>query len=690
MVLIKSNSEMVKEEQKRLDEAEQEAIDSDISELASYVNSVWRDALESKDRVEDIMDSAIRQRNGVYSDEKLGSIRKQGGSEIFMMLTDEKCTALKAWLYDLLLPPNDSPYTTTPTPVPELPEEQMEMIERQAQNDMMQALMEAQMLGTPISEEEIMARTNELVAEIKQRVKEYAEKFDKSVRDKIDDIVIEAGWREAFAEVIDDIVDMPAGVLKGPVMEYGESLSWEKDENNEYVPVVSDDVQVKFYRVSPYDIFPVGSSTDINDGDMIERHRLNIKQLETLKNTEGYDSDVIDVIIADMDSGRFQNWADDEDVDDTSRNKEQYEDKTTDDWQHEYGKKVEAIQFWGAIPGYMLLDYGIDVDREDLFKIFDAEVWVVNNLVIKAKINAHPLGKKPYYKASFRKRNGSFWGEGLPQILKDIQDMCNAAARSIVNNMAIASGPQVGVDIGKIAEGEDITSLFPWKIWQFDESTTVGQTGGRPPLWFFQPSSNVAELMQVYEFFSKEADNKSGVPRYAYGTGGGTSALGTATGMTMMMNNASKGIKQVVKNIDNGMIAPSIQAIHTHIMLWDEDEAIKGDIKIKATGSSALVAREQQQVRLNEAMQIAMSEIGVNIIGEEGLALLLKSVFKGLDAEIEGIVPSPDEIKQRKLQQMQQMQQMQQQQMMGGQQVDATGAVAGGGDVNMYQQRPMG
>jgi len=682
---------MMKAEEKRLHEAEQEAVSSEIVGLAGYVHSVWADALESKDKVEDIMDECIMQRNGIYTDSKLNKIREQGGSEIFMMLTDEKCTALKAWLYDLLLPPNDKPYTTEPTPVPEIPEEQKQLIEQQAQSELMQSLMMAQQLGQPISQEEMMLKTNELMAEIKEKVKLYAEKFDNSIRDKIDDMVVEGGWREAFAEVIDDIVDLPAGILKGPIVEYDQELSWQQDTDGKYIPVVDDGVATKFYRVSPYDIFPVGASTGINDGDLFERHRLTIKQLEVLKNTEGYDADLIDSVILDIDSGKFQNWLDNEDQDTTSLNDEQEHDKTTDDWQHQYGKKVEVLQFWGAIPGHMLIEYGVDIEKEDLLKIFDAEVWVIGEYVIKAKLNANPLGLKPYYKASFRKRNGSFWGEGLPQILRDIQDMCNASARAIVNNMAIASGPQVGVDIGKIPEGETITSLFPWKIWQFDESQQMGQTGGRPPLWFFQPESNVQELMAVYEFFSKEADNKSGVPRYSYGSGGSAGALSTATGMTMMMNNAGKGIKQVVKNIDNGIIAPSIQAIHTHIMLWDEDESIKGDVKVSAKGSSALIAKEQQQVRLNEAMQIAMSEIGLKVLGEEKLAILIKEAFKGLGPTIESIVPSEDEIRQRKIEEMQQMMQAQQQQQqpqIGGVATDGAGNVAGGADVNAYQQMP--
>jgi hypothetical protein len=699
MVMVKTNSDIIAEE-----EAARKAADATLEtpygELAQYLRSVWADAKETKEEAEDIMEQNIRQRNGIYEAAKLEKIKEQGGSEIYMLLTDEKCTALKSWLYDLLLPPNDNPYDVSPTPLADLPDDQMNVIRSQAQKELMQELLEQQQLGMPISEEEIQSRMLEIVDEIKELTRSYAEAFDDRMKDKIDDVIVESAWRHAFAEVIDDIVDLPAGILKGPIIESHKKLKWQKDVDNKFTPVVDDEVTLVFKRVSPFDIYPVGASTGVNDGDMFEKHRLTLKDLEAMKKVEdgGYQTDTINLLIAEIEEGRFQHWADEEDSQNTSLNREQEEDDTVSDFPHEYGKKVEALQFWGSLPMYMVKEYGIEVEGDDSFEVIDCEVWMVGPYILKAKANAHPLGLKPYHKASFRKRNGSYWGEGLPQVLSDIQDICNATARSLVNNMAISSGPQVGVDNGRIAEGENVTSIFPWKIWQFDEQQAINNAGGRPPLWFFQPDNNASALMAVYEFFSKEADNKSGVPRYSYGTGGGTSALGTATGMTMMMNNASKGIKQVVKNIDYGIIEPSIRAIHTHIMLWDDDESLKGDIKINATGSTALLAKEQMQVRLNEALNIASTEVGLSVIGEEGLAAIFRAVFKGLDADIEGSIPSKEDIQRRIAQKQKDQMMIQQMQQMGGMMggqapapvgTDQAGNVAGGGDVNMYQQTPM-
>ena len=87
----------------------------------------------------------------------------------------------------------------------------------------------------------------------------------------------------------------------------------------------------------------------------------------------------------------------------------------------------------------MLIEWGLDEEEiEDEHREYDANVWIVGNYVIKAILNYDPLGEKPYAKTSFIKRPGAFWGSGIPEIIEDIQGVCNAAARALVNNMGIS------------------------------------------------------------------------------------------------------------------------------------------------------------------------------------------------------------------------------------------------------------
>ena len=129
--------------------------------------------------------------------------------------------------------------------------------------------------------------------------------------------------------------------------------------------------------------------------------------------------------------------------------------------------------------------------------------------------------------------------------------MCNAAARALVNNMGIASGPQVEVNLERIPPNEDITQMHPWKIWQVTNDP-LGSSA--PAVRFNQPNDKANTLMSVSIRFNKLADDHSGIPSYLYGDLIVTRAGPPASGPSMMMRHAWKGIRPDVMNIDSYVI----------------------------------------------------------------------------------------------------------------------------------------
>jgi hypothetical protein len=206
----------------------------------------------------------------------------------------------------------------------------------------------------------------------------------------------------------------------------------------------------------------------------------------------------------------------------------------------------------------MLREWGMDeMDVADEAKEYEVEAWLIGEWVIKAVINPDPLARRPYYADGFSRLPGAFWHNSLYDVVRDPQDMCNAAARALANNMGISSGPQAGVNIDRIPQGEEITSMYPWKLWQF---TNDPMGSSAAPIQFFQPQSNANELMAVFQQFSQIADEVSGIPKYMAGFTGGEGGAGrTASGMSMMVGNASKQIKQVLNSLDLHVISPSVE-----------------------------------------------------------------------------------------------------------------------------------
>jgi hypothetical protein len=227
--------------------------------------------------------------------------------------------------------------------------------------------------------------------------------------------------------------------------------------------------------------------------------------------------------------------------------------------------------------------------------------------------------------------------------------------------MSLASGPQVVYNIDRLPEGENITQLYPWKVWQ----VTADPLGAnQTPVSFYQPSSQANELMMVYERFAVLADEYTGIPRYMTGGAPAGGAGRTASGMSMLMTNAGKSIKQVISNIDEHVIKPCIDRLYYYNMRYSDDPDLKGDVDIVARGASSIMEKETAQQRRNEFLGLALnSPAAQQVVGMEGIAELLRQTAMTLDMNVDKIVPTAEIMKAKVLeaQQIQQAQQMQMQ-----------------------------
>jgi hypothetical protein len=378
--------------------------------------------------------------------------------------------------------------------------------------------------------------------------------------------------------------------------------------------------------------YPSPQSTGINDGYFIERHRMRQADLEALRGVDGYDDAAINSVLGEYASGGLHEWLS---VDSA---KAQAEGKTSATVLTNPEGLIDALQFWGDIPGKLLVEWGLtEQDIPDQAKQYPSEVWLIGRYVIKASLNYHPLGEKPYFKASYEELPGLFWGNAPPDLIRDCQDVCNSAARALVNNMGISSGPQVAVLSDRLPVGEDISQMYPWKIWQFN-SDPLAQSQQKP-IEFFMPDNNAQLLMQVFEKFSVLADEYSAIPRYMTGDSPAGGAGRTASGMSMLMNNANKSMQQVAANVDS-MLARLLERLYFYNMKYGDDPALKRtDIRIVARGADGVIAKEQAQVRRNEFLAATANPFDMQVLGVDGRAALLREQAKGLDLDPDKIVP---------------------------------------------------
>lgn len=663
MVPIKTLAQMQTEERDSAARAAAANNQPVVQGLAGYIRKCWQSARQAKEQtVEGRMLQSIRQRRGEYDPNVLAQIQEQSSSGIYMMLTANKCRSAGAWLRDVLLVTSrNKPWSIEPGGVPDLPPDIIRSILDKATQQIAQYEQQNGPMSPPDVRQMLLNFKDQATAQVQADARDTCDRMENKMLDQLQ----EGGFITALSDFIDDITTFPTAILKGPVVRKKARLAWVKGSDGNYTPDVQEQMVLEWERVDPFHAYPSADATNINDGYFIERHRLSRADIAALQDVEGYSNDAIRQVLDEYGRGGLHQWLQ------VDTEKAHVEGKSTTAVSENPSELIDAIQFWGSVQGKMLVEWGMDKKNIDSMKEYDVEVWLVGNWIIKAVLNPDPMGRRPYYKASYEEIPGSFWGNSVADLCRDTQSVCNAAARALVNNMSISSGPQVVYNVDRLPAGENITQLYPWKTWQVTGDPYANSSSQM--MQFFQPQSNAQELMAIYEKFATLADEYTGIPRYMTGDAPSGGAGRTASGMSMLMSNAGKSIKQVISHIDINVLQQAIERLYYYNMRYGDDPDLKGDINIVAQGAEALMAQEQTAQRRNEFLQLVLqNDIAHQVVGMEGIAAIMREMAKQLGMNVNEIVPPLAILKQ-----MWKEQQAAQAAAQAGQTQQATGMLSG-------------
>lgn len=601
------------------------------TQLAGFVRQQWeifRNHRNSQSGWSERLLHAMRTFNGQYDAQKLSQIRQFEGSEVYARVVAMKCRGATSLLRDVYLAP-DRPWGIAP---PQDPDVDPAIVQKITQLVTMESTTVEQ-AGQPIDLTAIRDRINVLMMGAREAAKKTAETKAQIVEDKLDEILSEGGFYKSLKEFLVDLPLFPFACIKGPVIKIVPTVKWANGKAQ-----MIQKPRMFWVRVSPFDIYWTPGVSDIEDAAVIEKGRLTRADLNDLLDLPGYNVKEIRAVLDEYGRGGLvDNW----DATEAERAvQENRENPATN-----RSGMISCLEYHGNVQGLLLLEYGMDPKSiPDPLRDYMVQTWLVGSHIIKCQLSPSPRKRHPYFITSFEKVPGTPVGNGLPDILSDIQDTMNATLRSLVNNLSISSGPQVVVNDDRLAPDEDGESMYPWKRWHM-KSDPMGNNA-QVPVSFFMPTSNSQNLLEVYKFFNDMADDLSAIPKYLAGNSAGGGAGRTASGLAMLMGNASKILQTVAANVDSDVLEGILSGLFDLVMLTDATDLLTGEEEIRVLGVNVAVQRETQRSRQLEFLQTTANPIDSQIMGVKGRGAVLRSVSQTIGLDGEQVVPTDAELEQ--------------------------------------------
>jgi hypothetical protein len=681
-VLYQSPQKVAEAENKKSLSAIPVMPESSYNNLSGYIKTCWEDAKLYNKTYQERKLKCAKIIKGEYSEEKLAAIREMtNGSEAYIRAINTKCTAAYTNIYDIYNSVNSSSWTIAPTPIPDLPADlQMEVIAR-----VQQEIMNSEV---PLDDQAIMQLDDRAKKEVLDALNEEANSRTEKMTKRIEDVIAEGGWKKAFNQVLYDLTIYPIAVLKGPILRREPRKIWEQDTQGKWKLVVKDKLIWEFERVSPFDFYSARNIENVNDGYIIQHLRLNRRKLIAMKGIKGYNDKEIDAVLTECSMGTInQNWiaADDSEADEAEER---------DPLSSSPEGRIDGLEFWGEVQGQLLRDWGMsEKDIPDPLREYQITAILIGSHVIRAALNHNPLFKKPYHTGSWQEVSGSLFGQSIPEIAADIEEQINAVTRALMNNIAVASGPLLGVDTALLPGGTDIEHIRPWMVVNLnsaDQMTGLNGTNAKLPIDWFQPDMNAGQLLTVLNALMKFLDEYTGIPAYTYGVAEQQGAGDTLGGLSMLMAAAGKIIENVASRIDSNFVESSIGMVYDNIMLYDPDDSIKGDAEVVAGGATAVITKGQELIRLLELMDRTKNEVDMQVIGLDGRAELLREVFHRYKLNLDHIIPDKDTLvaRQQANNVAEQMAQTSNLDQSAPQNLDAAGNPVAGTDTRMFALPP--
>ena len=609
------------EEKENRKEYEQE---SEMHSLAASMTEKWEEYKNARTDIEHRWLEDLRSFNSQYDSDVLSKVNSSEGkrSKVYVGLTRTKCIAAYSRIVDLLFQAGDRFWNIEPTPIADLGPQAEQDLAQQAIQEVTQLTGEA-----PVDSRELIgARMDELAGDFQDEMQARAKQASDDMQALIEDQLVEEDAEIKIKQALMEMVIMGSGCIKSATIKIKKTERFFQDPaDGQFTLMYEEEPAPDIEAVSIFDIYPDPYASTMNEADgLFRRHILNRSQFKRLGESDGFDQELIDQCLRMYAEGNHT---------EASHEKERRDIANVNRLGE--SNRFEVLEYWGLVSGHDLESYGLEI--EDEADQYQANVWVSSGKVLKVQMNPMLTQKIPYQIFPYEKTPHQFWGVGVARMMRDSQATMNAATRMYIDNIAISSAPMIEVNSDLLAAGEDPTDIYPMRVF-----IREGGDASVPMMRFYQPNNVTQGLGNIIEMFRTFADETTSLPSYTHGEQS-RGLNKTATGISMLMGAANVALKSTIKNIDDYLTKPLIESLYYWNMEWSEDDAVKGDSKVVARGSSALIAKEMQSQRLLQFLEITSNPMDAPLIKRKKL---LEDVAASMDIDPEQVIVTDEELQQ--------------------------------------------
>ena len=594
--------------------------------IVGLVKDRYMKASTARETEEQRWVKAYRNYRGLYGpDVQFTSTEK---SQVFVKVTKTKVLAAYGQIVEVLFGNNKFPISIDPTT---LPEGAAESVHFESNDQMDQAKQQFAPEDTKLRPGETIVDLTERLASMEQKLTPVVDKLEegegktpteitihpamvsaKKMEKKIHDQLEESGAKKQLRVAAFETALFGTGVMKGPFAVDKEYSNW--NDEGEYAPTFKTVPQTS--SVSIWNFYPDPDAANMDEAEyVVERHKMSRSQIRSLKNRPFFRENAIDTAIS-MGESYTKEW---------------WEQVMEDDAQETRTERFEVLEFWGNVDTDVLEGHDVDIpdDLKDMDQV-SVNIWTCNGQVLRLVMNPFTPSIIPYYAVPYEVNPYNMFGVGLAENMDDTQTLMNGFMRMAVDNAALSGNMLIEVDETNLTPGQDL-SVYPGKVFR--------RQGGAPGQAIFGTKfPNVSsENMQMFDKARVLADESTGFPSFAHGQTGVQGVGRTASGISMLMSAANGSIRNVIKNVDDYLLAPIAKSFYHFNMQFDFDPEIKGDLDVKARGTESLMANEVRSQRLMQFLQVVQNPV---LAPFAKMDYIIREIAKAMDLDPDKLVNS--------------------------------------------------